>query len=536
MGIRIGNDLLVFYLRPAVTDTEEGGLKDIDVPFLDEFGEELQEEGDDEQTDVHAVHISIRRHDHLVITQRVEAVFDVKGSLKEVELLVLIHHLLRQSEGVEGLSAQREHRLCVDIPALGDASAGRIPLGNEDGTFLFPVVLHIAVMHTAVAQLAVVQVGFLGTFTRQFRHARHRLAFPFGLLDLVFKYVREVFLVYMEIIVDVCLDEITHVLVDGFAVGCHLGGTELDLRLRLEDRFLDVHGDSRHQSVADVTVFVFAEELLDRPRDMLFEGRLVRAALRGMLPVHERIVFLSVLVGMCEGYFNVLSFHVDDGIQRVYGHVVRQEVLQSMPAEDTPSVVHDGQSRIQVSVVAEHLLHDVIMETVVLEERIVRFKVDVCPAFIRRLSCSVVLDVAFPEREFTYPAVPVALHLEMGTERIDGFHTYTVQSDALLESLGIVFSAGVQHRDGLDELALRNPAAVVADTDTQVVFHVDFDPVAGIHLELIDRVVDYFLQEHIDSVFRQLAVAQPADVHPRPGTYMLHVRQVPDVVVGIFYR
>ena len=341
-------------------------------------------------------------------------------------------------------------------------------------------------MHTAVAQFAVVQVGFLGTFTCQLRHARHRLAFPFGLLDFVFKYVCEVFLVYMEIIVDVCLDEITHVLVDGFAVGCHLGRTELDLRLRLEDRFLDVHGDSRHQSVADVAILVFAEELLDCPRDMLFEGRLVRAALRSMLTVHERIILLTVLVGVCEGYFNILSFHVDDGIQRVDGHVVRQEILQSMPAEDTPSVVHDGQSRIQVSIVAEHFLHDVIMETVVLEECIVRFEVDVCAVLIRRLLRFVASDVAFLKRKFTHLAVTEALHLEMGTECIDGFHTDTVQSDALLEGLGIVFATGVQHRDSLDELALRNPPAIVSDTDTQVVFHVNLDPVAGIHLELID--------------------------------------------------
>ena len=74
----------------------------------------------------------------------------------------------------------------------------------------------------------------------------------------------------------------------------------------------------------------------------------------------------------------------------------------------------------------------------------------------------------------------------MGTECIDGFHTDTVQSDALLEGLGIVFATGVQHRDSLDELALRNPPAIVSYTDTQVVLHVNLDPVAGIHLELID--------------------------------------------------
>ena len=102
------------------------------MPFLDEFREELQEEGDDEQTDVHAVDISIGSHYHLIITEGIETFLDVEGCLQEVKLLVLVDHFLGESEAVEGLASQREDRLRIDITTLGDGTTGRVTLRNED--------------------------------------------------------------------------------------------------------------------------------------------------------------------------------------------------------------------------------------------------------------------------------------------------------------------------------------------------------------------------------------------------------------------
>ena len=75
------------------------------MSLLDEVGEELKEEGYDEQPYMHAVDISIGGHYNLVVAQRVEAVLYVERSLQEVELLVFINHLLGKSERVEGFSA-----------------------------------------------------------------------------------------------------------------------------------------------------------------------------------------------------------------------------------------------------------------------------------------------------------------------------------------------------------------------------------------------------------------------------------------------
>ena len=80
-------------------------MQHIDVSLLNQCREELQEEGDDEQTDVHAVDISIRSHDDLIISEGVETFLDVEGGLQQVELLVLVDHLFRQTKTVQRLTS-----------------------------------------------------------------------------------------------------------------------------------------------------------------------------------------------------------------------------------------------------------------------------------------------------------------------------------------------------------------------------------------------------------------------------------------------
>lgn len=70
----------------------------------------------------------------------------------------------------------------------------------------------------------------------------------------------------------------------------------------------------------------------------------------------------------------------------------------------------------------------------------------------------------------------------MGTEGIHRLHTDTIQADALLEGLAVIFSARVEHRDGLDELALGDAAAIVAHTDAQLVIDINLNARTGIHL------------------------------------------------------
>ena len=72
--------------------------------------------------------------------------------------------------------------------------------------------------------------------------------------------------------------------------------------MALEERFDHTDGDGGHKAVAHVLhVEVLAEIFLDGAGDVFLEGTLVGAALRGVLAIDERIVFLTILLRMGEG-------------------------------------------------------------------------------------------------------------------------------------------------------------------------------------------------------------------------------------------
>ena len=190
------------------------------MTLLDQLREELQEEGDDQQADMHTVNIRIRGHNHLIISQRVESVLNIEGSLQQVELLVLIDHLLGKTERVQWFTAQGEHRLSVHITTLGDGSAGRVTLGDEDTALLLAVVLHITEVDTAVAQLPVMQVRLLGPLTSKLCNARHGLAFLLALAHLLQHHLSHIRML-MQVVIHLGLDEVTHIFVHAHPIRTH---------------------------------------------------------------------------------------------------------------------------------------------------------------------------------------------------------------------------------------------------------------------------------------------------------------------------
>ena len=135
--------LLLLYLRSLVPDTEERCLQYIHVAFLYQFGEELQEERDGKQAYVHSIDIGIGGHDDLIVAQILQSVLYIERRLQQVELLILIYHLLRQAVRVKRFAPEGEHSLRVHIAALGDRTAGRVALGNENAGLFLSVVLGI---------------------------------------------------------------------------------------------------------------------------------------------------------------------------------------------------------------------------------------------------------------------------------------------------------------------------------------------------------------------------------------------------------
>ena len=54
------------------------------------------------------------------------------------------------------------------------------------------------------------------------------------------------------------------------------------------------------------------------------------AALDGVLTVHKRVVLLARLIGVRERYLYIFSFQVDNRVERVGTHVLRQQVKQAV--------------------------------------------------------------------------------------------------------------------------------------------------------------------------------------------------------------
>ena len=76
----------------------------------------------------------------------------------------------------------------------------------------------------------------------------------------------------------------------------------------------------------------------------------------------------------CEGTLDVLSFQVDDVVKAFAGHVVFQQVLPPVAGNDALAVVHEGEARIQVGVVAQQGFYELVLEGIVQEECGVRFE------------------------------------------------------------------------------------------------------------------------------------------------------------------
>ena len=235
---------------------------------------------------------------------------------------------------------------------------------------------------------------------------------------------------------------------------------------------------------------------------MLLEGTLVGTALRGVLSVHKRVVFLAILVGMGEGNLDILALHMDDGIDGVGGHRVGEQVFQSVAREDAPAIVHDGQSGVQISIVAQHGFHEFIVEFIVLEQRVVGLKEDKCAALVLSRSSGIAHQFAALEDSRAHFAVAIGTHLEARAQEIDGLDAHAIHAHRFLEGLRIVFTAGIELADGLYHLFLRDAASIVAQRHAQIILDVDFYALALVHAELVDRIVDGFLEQHIDAVFR----------------------------------
>ena len=387
------------------------------------------------------------------------------------------------------------------------------------------------------------QISLLGTFASQFCNPSNSLAFFFRLLDLLqhgFRYYR----ILVQIIIHLGLDEIAYILIysrsSWFAIlrysRPHVIGTKLSLCLTFEHRFFYIQSYRGHNTVTDIGIFlVLVIKLLDGTGNMFLQCTLVCTALCGMLTIYERIIFLAVLIGMREGYFNVFSFQMNNVVKAFGSHVVLQQVFQSVTGKNLLSIIYKGQTRIEVSVITEQGFDKLILEFIIHKQRFVWFEEDSSTIFFRAVLSNITKQLSFFKSYSTHLPVAVTRYLETATQGVDGLQADTIQAYTFLKCLGVVLTTGIQLTDCFYKLSLRNSSPVVANADPQIVFNGYLYFLSGSHLELVDAVVHHFFQQHIYTVVALLTIAQATDVHPRADADMFHVVQMANVIFGIFY-
>jgi hypothetical protein len=116
--------------------------------------------------------------------------------------------------------------------------------------------------------------------------------------------------------------------------------------------------------------------------------------------------------------------------------------------------------------------------------------------------------------------LPVADHFEIRGKRVHRFRADPVQTDGELEHIVRVFSACIDFTHAIDHFTERYTATEIAHAHL-VAVPIDLDRIAFAHDELVDTVIDYLLEEHVDAVLGMTSVSGPADVHSCSKAYML---------------
>ncbi len=356
---------------------------------------------------------------------------------------------------------------------------------------------------------------------------------------------------HVQVVVQVLGDKIVHEGADGgtavygrSTVGAfhlflpHVGGTQLGLGLALEDGLLDLNGDGAYNALADVLgLVVLLVKVFECLGDGLAVGGQVRAAVPGVLAVDERGDVLTVAVAVGEYNLDVLSLQVDEGIERGFAHVLRHEVQQAVFALVGYSVEVEGEALLEVGVVFDHGLHKFHVEGETVEHLFVGDEADERSVLLVGGDDGRFQEVAPRKACVGALAVAVGGYVEFHRHGIHGLGTHAVHTHALLEVGVVELAARVELGRGVHHFIKRNAAAIVPHRH-RLVLDGDVDALAEAHGELVDGVVDDFLQEHIDAVSLTVTVAQPADIHTGAPAYMFVPFQGLDgiIVIAVVYN
>ena len=181
----------------------------------------LEEESKHKHTDMHTIVIGIRCHDDPSVAEVIHVLLKSECIDQQVELLILRKLLRTLLVAVQRLSTKREHSLSLGVACLGDGSACRVSLGDEDAGLVAELLLGcrklVLVVVFAVTELLVIDACTLVALLGILQDRRILLALLLRSHDLLLKH-RDDLLMHVEIVVKSCLDEVVHETSDGRAL------------------------------------------------------------------------------------------------------------------------------------------------------------------------------------------------------------------------------------------------------------------------------------------------------------------------------
>ena len=508
-------------------------LRDVQVATVDEPRVVAEEEGQEERTDVRAIHVGVGHDDDLVVPQLVVIgvlLADARAHRGDERLDFLVgEHLVEAGAfRVQDLASQGQNGLRVRVaPLLGRTACG---VTFHDEQFGIRRVLALAVGQLAgqrvVRKGALAADKLLGT--------AGRIAGAGGVHGLVDDQAG-VFGVLLKIGVELAVHHAAHDARD-------LAVAELGLGLAFELRLGELHAEHGGQPFADVVagkglplhllgqIGLALDVVVDGAGQRGLEPGKVRTAFLRANVVREGIhVFLVarvVLDGELHGNAVGHAFPVDDGVDAHFAGVqILHELvdtalgMEQMDFAGALVAALDLEALVQIRQLLKTLLEGVVGEFRGLENGFVGLEAD-GRAVAVGLTNVLELLLRHAPAVHLLPAFPVPAdgHLKALGKRVDAGDAHAVQAARHLVGGVVELAARVElghdHLNGGDLLlgvdVHGDAAPVVADRDAVVHVEHDFDARAVARHRFVDGVVHHFVHEVM-----QTTVIRAADVHGR---------------------
>ena len=104
---------------------------------------------------------------------------------------------------------------------------------------------------------------------------------------------------------------------------------------------------------------------------------------------------------------------MDNRIKRIVGHPVLQQILQSVTGKDAATIIHNGKTNIQIRIIAEHILHNLVMEPIVQELGHVGLKENISAVLVLRRLSDITFQFATLKNGLSHFAIAITVNLEM---------------------------------------------------------------------------------------------------------------------------